>query len=272
MARFSVDDTFHGHPKAREVGLEAIGLWAVSGSNSMCYKLDGIVPDWFVSSWPRGRILARKLVSAGLWITVDDGDVKGWRFHDWDDYQPLSEEIERQREMSRERSRRRRAKKPASVTRDVTRDDHHDVTRDERRTNGENSLPVPFRSVPSTTSSSEVAPRPDVASLCETLAGLVEANGAKRPSISQRWLTEARLLLDADKRPRDEAERVMRWALGDSFWRTNILSMPKFRAKYDQLLLKSGQANVRDESWPRMNVIRGGVTYDPDGNRVDDAS
>jgi hypothetical protein len=37
------------------------------------------------------------------------------------------------------------------------------------------------------------------------------------------------------------AARLIQWAQDDSFWRANILSMPKFRAKYDQLRLQAEQ-------------------------------
>lgn len=90
--------------------------------------------------------------------------------------------------------------------------------------------------------SSSAERRLDVDALCDLLASLVEKNTNKRPSVSAKWRDEARLLLDRDKRDIDEVQRVMRWACNDSFWRSNILSMPKFREKYDQLKLKSGIA------------------------------
>lgn len=96
----------------------------------------------------------------------------------------------------------------------------------------------------STTSSSEIAsrppdpPRPDVESLCARLLAAIQGNGAKG-SITKKWRTEARLLLDRDGRPFEEACRLVDWATADSFWKSNILSMPTFRAKYDQLRLQS---------------------------------
>lgn len=84
-------------------------------------------------------------------------------------------------------------------------------------------------------------PRPDVEALCALLADLIEGNGVKRPQITKDWRTECRRLLDIDK-PKggpDGVERVMRWAMADSFWRANVLSMPKFRKQYPQLVLKA---------------------------------
>lgn len=105
MSWFKVDDTLHSHPKVRRAGAAAAGVWVTAGSYCMAYKTDGFVPAWWLDSWGKaGRIAARNLVEAGLWDQVQDGYV----FHDWDDYQPTSDEIEQAREKSRERQQRRR--------------------------------------------------------------------------------------------------------------------------------------------------------------------
>ena len=54
----------------------------------------------------------------------------------------------------------------------------------------------------------------------------------------KRWQDAARLLIDSDERHFEEAEQVLRFSQADEFWKTNILSMPKFREKYDQLRAK----------------------------------
>lgn len=79
--------------------------------------------------------------------------------------------------------------------------------------------------------------RPDVERVCDLLADLVERNGSKRPSIDKRWRDAARLMIDADKRPIGEAIALMHWCQTDTFWRANILAMPSFRKRYDQLRL-----------------------------------
>ena len=85
------------------------------------------------------------------------------------------------------------------------------------------------------------ATRPDVDGLCSLLADLIEGNGSKKPTITKAWRDSARLMLDRDGRDATQAEWLIRWSQKDEFWRTNILSMPKFREKYDQLRIKSGQ-------------------------------
>lgn len=82
-------------------------------------------------------------------------------------------------------------------------------------------------------------PREDVLSLCNLLADLIQRNGSKRPTVSKAWMDEARRMIDLDKREPEKAARLIQWAQDDTFWRANILSMPKFREKYDQLRLQA---------------------------------
>lgn len=81
----------------------------------------------------------------------------------------------------------------------------------------------------------EAPPRPDVDALCQRLAELMIANECKPPTITQAWRDEARRLLDLDNRPFDKAMSLLEWCQNDFFWKSNIHSMTKFRAQYDQL-------------------------------------
>lgn len=105
MPHFRVDDMLHSHPKARRAGLAAMGLWAMCGSYGMSYKQDGFVPEWFVSGFPGSKKLSEILVSVGLWQPFVKDDEPGYIFHDWLDWQPSADEIERDRERQRVRSR-----------------------------------------------------------------------------------------------------------------------------------------------------------------------
>lgn len=111
MPWFKVDDQLHSHPKPRRASLAALGLWALCGSYSMAYKLDGFVPGWYVISHRDGRKHADALVRVGLWENATHNGEDGYRFHDWNDYQPTSEEIEAEREAARERQRAYRQKR-----------------------------------------------------------------------------------------------------------------------------------------------------------------
>lgn len=85
-------------------------------------------------------------------------------------------------------------------------------------------------------------PRTDVEGMCRYFAVALARNGAKA-TITDKWRTEARLLLDRDKREPSEIRAVIDWSTSDSFWRANILSIPKLREKYDQLRLAMEHAH-----------------------------
>ncbi len=118
-------------------------------------------------------------------------------------------------------------------------------------------LPTPGSTHPPT---SEVdtsdAPREDVMSLCVLLADLIERNGSKRPNIGKGWLDAARLMLDADGRDLEKAARLIRWCQDDEFWRSNILSMPKFREKYDQLRLAAEKRRTGGQVTPAQRMAQ----------------
>ena len=109
MSWFKVDDALHSHPKARRAGAAALGIWTAAGSYAMAYKTGGFVPAYFLNSWGKtGSTAAVRLVEAGLWEVAEREGEPGYVFHDWDDYQPTPDEIEKGREDARERQRRRR--------------------------------------------------------------------------------------------------------------------------------------------------------------------
>jgi hypothetical protein len=101
--------------------------------------------------------------------------------------------------------------------------------------------------------------RPDVERLCERLQALIVANGSKA-TITAKWRTEARLLLDRDKRPVDEVMRLIEWCQRDQFWKSNVLSMPTFRKQYDKLRLQA-------ERSPNLRAVSNG--YQPWTNPTD---
>lgn len=104
--------------------------------------------------------------------------------------------------------------------------------------------PKPQPPEPSPSSSEPRAldvPRPDVDGLCDLLAGLIEANGIKRPTITAKWRSAARLLLDRDGYPAEQVAAVIAWCQADDFWRSNVLSMGKLREQYARLLLRMRQ-------------------------------
>lgn len=54
-----------------------------------------------------------------------------------------------------------------------------------------------------------------------------------------RWADVSRKLREIDKRTSEEIEAVIRFSQEDTFWSSNILSMPTLREKWDRLVLKA---------------------------------
>ncbi|MFC9767753.1 hypothetical protein, partial [Rhodococcus jostii] len=64
------------------------------------------------------------------------------------------------------------------------------------------------------------------------------ANGCRTPTITKKWRDDARLLLDRDRIALQDALAVLRWSQANEFWKANILSIPKLRAKFDTIRLQ----------------------------------
>lgn len=111
MTWFKVDDHLHSHRKAMRAGTEAMGLWVLAGSWSAAEESDGWVPDYVLGRLvgAQGVALADQLVTAGLWETGTVDGEDGYRFREWEDYQPTRAQLEAKREQARERMQRVRA-------------------------------------------------------------------------------------------------------------------------------------------------------------------
>lgn len=136
---------------------------------------------------------------------------------------------------------------------------------------GQSSTPTPAKSAPelSVEPSRELSltSSPEVESLCVLLADLIQANGVKRPSITTRWRDECRRLLDRDGYTAAQVEAVIRWAQGDSFWRSNILSMPKLREKFSALLLRMREPTRRGSEHVLDRIARDLIEEVSDGGQ-----
>lgn len=86
----------------------------------------------------------------------------------------------------------------------------------------------------------------NVEHLCLRLADRIETNGSQRPEVTAAWRTAARALLN--RRPYDEIAELIDWCQQDKFWRANVLDMPYFRRKYDQLRLQASRRPTTAEA------------------------
>lgn len=86
---------------------------------------------------------------------------------------------------------------------------------------------------------------PDAFFLCKKLVALLKQNDprSKEPKKLVDWVKEADKLMRLDERPKDEIIKVLHWCQSSSFWKANILSMPKFREKYQTLKLQMENDN-----------------------------
>jgi hypothetical protein len=253
MVWFKVDDGLLTHPKVlrlpRKDVLSCIGLWTLLGAWSAQHLTDGLIPFSIIKAWPRGTFYAERLSEVGLLSATEDG----YQMHDWNDYQPVREQVLQRRAATRNRVSNWRSN---HVTNAVSNDVGNDVS---------NGPPVPTRPVNGSSNELPIVsemenrpdelPRDDVEKLVTTLADLMQQNGARAPTITTGWRRSARLLLDADGVTLDDALDVLVWSQRDGFWRANILSMPKFRAKFDQLRLSSQRgAGAESDADPWGNV------------------
>jgi len=86
--------------------------------------------------------------------------------------------------------------------------------------------------------------------LCQLLIDLMLVNDPKSsiikrltPKRQEEWIRQCRLLREADERSEEDIETIVRWCQKDSFWKSNVLSMPKLREKFPQLWLKAKKTN-----------------------------
>jgi len=254
---FKVDDKLHDHRKARKAGKAAMGVWVLAGSWSMDNETDGFVPDDVLARWGTPAD-ARKLVSVGLWDRETFQGEQGHRFHDWSRFQPSAAVTAAKRAKEHESGLRGNHKR-WHVDRKVSDPDCEycyrvpdgapDQVPDADPIGGGESAPIPPVPGPDPTTSSneEVGasePRADVLRVCEYLADAIAENGSKRPAITKGWQDEARRMLDLDGRSEAEVLKAIDWCQrGESdrarFWRPNVMSMTKLRAKFDQMRLQA---------------------------------
>ena len=272
-----VDDGMHAHRKTRAIikshadksrDAAPLGLWVLAGSWACKHQTDGWVPEDELDRWDDDwRTLVRRLVSSGYWWPHERDGEPGYGFNDWHDYNDPADAASKAgtygnhvrwhvNEGKVEPECQHCPKEP------VEPEDHRgdiggrsggDIAPD---SGGESQLPSGAIALPEPEPHPEPDPKPnyvasapaerraDVDRLCEHLADRIERNGSKRPTIGKTWHDAARLMLDNDGRTEQEVHGAIEWCQADEFWRSNILSMPKLREKYDQLRLQA-QRNQR---------------------------
>lgn len=111
MTWFKVDDRFPEHSKLEALEhdprgwAEALAVWLVAGCHAAGNLTDGLIArsrlERITPMGKRASKVADQLVELGLWERTD----KGYKFHDWFDWQPSAEEVEYQRERNAAKQR-----------------------------------------------------------------------------------------------------------------------------------------------------------------------
>ena len=237
---FKIDDGFWSHPKVLELSPEALALWVRAGSYCAGHLTDGQVKASTLRLLGATDWQADELVTNGLW-DLDAGG-HSWWFHDWEHYQPSASATKEKRAALSVERRKAGAKGAANRWQKDGNSDGKLPSVSHEGVDGKRIAPTRPDPNPSTSTEVDVSvstERGDVTMLCNLLADLIERNGSKRPTVTKAWMDDARRMLDLDGREPEKAARLIRWSQDDDFWRANILSMPKFREKYDQLRLQA---------------------------------
>jgi hypothetical protein len=107
MTWVKLDDTLHGHPKALEAGLEAMGLWTLTLSHCGAYLTDGHVKRAaalrITGNAQALDRLAAVLARVRLWELHPSGD--GWQVHDYLAFNPSREQVLAEREKKQKAGR-----------------------------------------------------------------------------------------------------------------------------------------------------------------------
>lgn len=237
MTWFKVDDQLAFHPKVLMAGNAAMGLWVRAGSWCGAHLTEGALPRHMIGTLGAQQRDANRLVQAELWIRTD----VGYQFKDWGDYQPTKVQVDGEKVATKERQQRYRDRQSNAVTPTVTPTVTETVTNGV--TNGAVTAPRPDPYLKEKELSSAKPPREEVELLCKRLHDRIVGNGSKSV-VTEAWRTAARLMLDRDERDLDKALLLIDWCQDDNFWRGNILSMAKFRAKYDTMRLRANSEST----------------------------
>lgn len=250
----TVHDGMPEHPKVEALSDRAfrvlIDLWC------WCSRQlnDGVIPEavWLKRT---GSAKVRKELLAAL-VDVVDGQ---YVMHDYLEHQRSRAQVEALKAKRAEAGRkggRARAANQASAEASA----EASATANGKRSGSKIQPPTETDTDNSGTTflrTSDGPPRDDVERVCQHLADAIETNGSKRPHVSERWRTEARRLIDIDGRTPDQIIRAIDWCQSDTFWRANVLSMPKLREKYDQLRLAAEREQAQGRSAdPRGDALR----------------
>lgn len=252
----------------RRAGAEAEHLYIRSLAHAKAGQTDGFIGDFDLPIVAVGMKNAAKransLVRVGLWIEVTGG----WEIRNWAKWNMTGEEIRTDKARKRESAiatnhQRWHIEKGVKdekcphcngapigdrlatpIATPIGDGSLSEVKRSEVKSSQSEvkshvaavATPIVDASADAETTKDE---REDVTRICNHLADRIEANGSKRPDIGKGWLDAARLMLDKDGREESDIHGAIDWSQSHEFWRSNVLSLPKLRERFDTLRLQA---------------------------------
>lgn len=100
---FKVDDGWWRHRKTRRLvrshpemrrDAAAVGLWTLAGDWCADNGTDGWIPEDELEQWADDwSDLAKRIVAVGYWSAEQVDGESGYRFHDWEIYQPQASAV-----------------------------------------------------------------------------------------------------------------------------------------------------------------------------------
>ncbi|WP_093670055.1 hypothetical protein [Sporolactobacillus nakayamae] len=86
--------------------------------------------------------------------------------------------------------------------------------------------------------------------MANLLLSLIQANNPnyKAPSKLEKWANDIRLMMERDKRTKEQVEYLIRWSQRDDFWSTVILSPNSLRKGFDKMVARCRQESKQKQS------------------------
>ena len=228
MTWIRIDDNLPDHPKLIGLPDNAFRLYISLLCYSSRYLTDGFIPSPAADRLGHLGVFG-ELTIAGLIQPLDGG----WQIENYEEYQSTKAEVEIVKARNRERTQKWREKNKGNAS----------VTRNQQESN--TVVTVPHTPTPTHTHTPNIVNDPVHKELADYLAKRIEDNGSKLPTVTESWVKEIRLMIERDGRTVEQIRYIIDWCQDDSFWRSNILSPSKLRAKFDQLRLNAEKGNTR---------------------------
>jgi hypothetical protein len=248
-----VHDGLPDHPKIIEAGGEAGWLYVCGLAYSSRQLTDGVISKRLINRLTDGskpEASASALVRVGLW---HDGEhdcprcpqagPDAYVIHDYLDHQRSASEVADLREKRSAAGRRggkrsgetRRAASGAEANREASASAKPKQAGSKNEAETETETEEEKRYTRTPPEPADTPRRADVERVCKHLAAVLEKGGSKKPSITDKWRNDTRLMLDRDDVTAEQAIAAIDWAHASDFWQAHILSPAKLRAKFETL-------------------------------------